>query len=329
MKYVEIIAKEGSSDSVLKIAQNEKAQDFRFGVSEEDGMQQMRMLVSDDKLQEVLDALQNLLDSQPASRIVVLPVDVSLPKPDEEERKEEDAATEAREALYEGVQKGVQLDVNFFVLVALSSLVAAIGLITNNVAVVIGAMVIAPLLAPNLALSLGTAMGDLTLIRKAVQNLVVGILLAVAVAAGLGMFWSFDLTNHELILRTTVGLDSAILALASGAAAALSLTTGLSSVLVGVMVAVALLPPAAALGLTLGAGNFSLATGAGLLLLVNVVCVNLASKIVFDIKGIRPFDLQEKEKLKRAKIVYIVGWLVTLLLLIGLIYVRRSLTDLP
>ncbi len=328
MKYVEIIAKEGSSDSVLKIAQNEEAQDFRLGLSEEDGMQQMRMLVGDDKLQQVLDALQNLLDSQPASRIVVLPVEVSLPKPDEEERKEEDAATEAREALYEGVEKGVQLDVNFVVLVALSSLVAAIGLITNNVAVVIGAMVIAPLLAPNLALSLGTAMGDLTLIRKSVQNLVIGILLAVAVPAALGMFWSFDLTNHELILRTTVGLDSAILALASGAAAALSLTTGLSSVLVGVMVAVALLPPAAALGLMLGAGNFSLATGAGLLLLVNVVCVNLASKIVFDIKGIRPFGMQEKEKLKHAKIVYIVGWLVTLLLLIALIYVRRSLTDL-
>lgn len=326
MKYVEIIAEVSSSDSIRAIAKNEKAQDFRLGVSEEDGMQKMRMLVSDDKLQLVLDDLQNLLEGQPTSHIVVLPVDLSLPKPDEDERKEEDSATEAREALYEGVQKGVQLDINFVVLVMLSSLVAAIGLITNNVAVVIGAMVIAPLLGPNLALSLGTAMGDLSLIRKSVQTLVVGILLAVAVSAGLGIFWSFDLTNHELILRTTVGLDSAILALASGAAAALSLTTGLSSVLVGVMVAVALLPPAAALGLMLGAGNLGLATGAGLLLAVNVVCVNLASKIVFDIKGIRPFRWQEKVKVKRAKVVYIVGWLVILLLLIALIYVRRSLT---
>ncbi|MGM0541734.1 MAG: TIGR00341 family protein [Pseudomonadota bacterium] len=326
MKYVEIIAEVGSADSVLEIAQNEGVQDFRFGVSEEDGMQPMRMLVSDDKLQLVLDALQNLLDAQQASHIVVLPVELSLPKPDKDERKEEHAATEAREALYEGVEKGVQLDVNFVVLVILSSLVAAIGLITNNVAVVIGAMVIAPLLGPNLALSLGTAMGDLSLIRKSVQTLVAGILLAIAVPAGLGVFWSFDLTNHELILRTTVGLDSVTLALASGAAAALSLTTGLSSVLVGVMVAVALLPPAAALGLMLGSGNIGLATGAGLLLVVNVVCVNLASKIVFDIKRIHPFRWQEKEKAKRAKVVYIVGWLVILLLLIALIYVRRSLT---
>lgn len=329
MRYVEIIADAGSSGTVLAIAENAKVQDFRLGVVGEDGMQQMRMLVSDDKLQLVLDTLQNVLGAQPTARIVVLAVEMSLPKPDEEKRKQEDSATAAREALYEGVEKDVRLDFNFVVLVILSSLVAAIGLITNNVAVVIGAMVIAPLLGPNLALSLGTALGDLSLIRKSVQTLVAGTLLAVAVSAGLGMFWPSDMTSHELISRTEVGLDSAALALASGAAAALSLTTGLSSVLVGVMVAVALLPPAAALGLMLGYGNTGLAIGAGLLLAVNVVCVNLASKIVFDIKGIRPRSWLEKEKAKRARVVYVLGWLVTLLMLIVVIYVRRWLTAQP
>lgn len=325
MKYIEIIANADSSDAVLAIAKKEKAEDFRLGLVEEDGVHKMRMLVSDDKLQQVLDALQNLLNGQPSSHIIVLPVEMSLPKQDEEERKQEHAATEAREALYEGVEKGVQLDLNFIMLVVLSSVVAAIGLITDNVAVVIGAMVIAPLLGPNLALSLGTALGDLSLIRKSVQTLVVGILLAIAVPAALGIFWSFDVTNHELMLRTSVGIDSATLALASGAAAALSLTTGLSSVLVGVMVAVALLPPAAALGLMMGSGNTGLATGAGLLLVINVVCINLASKIVFDIKGIRPHGWRDEKKAAREKIVYILGWLVILLLLIALIYVRRSL----
>jgi uncharacterized hydrophobic protein (TIGR00341 family) len=329
MRYVEIIADAGSSGTVLAIAEKAKVQDFRLGVVGEDGMQQMRMLVSDDKLQLVLDTLQNVLGAQPTARIVVLAVEMSLPKPDEEKRKQEDSATAAREALYEGVEKDVRLDFNFVVLVILSSLVAAIGLITNNVAVVIGAMVIAPLLGPNLALSLGTALGDLSLIRKSVQTLVAGTLLAVAVSAGLGMFWPSDMTSHELISRTEVGLDSAALALASGAAAALSLTTGLSSVLVGVMVAVALLPPAAALGLMLGYGNTGLAIGAGLLLAVNVVCVNLASKIVFDIKGIRPRSWLEKEKAKRARVVYVLGWLVTLSMLIVVIYVRRWLTSQP
>lgn len=325
MKYIEIIVDADNSDTVLKIAKEEKVQDFRLGAIEKDGKQQIRMLVSDDKLQLVLDALQNLLVSKPTTYIIVLPVDLTLPEPEEEERKEEDAATKAREALYEEVEKGVRLDVNFIVLVILSSLVATIGLITNNVAVIIGAMVIAPLLGPNLALSLGTAIGDLSLIRKSVQTLVSGLLLAVTVPTVLGMFWSFDITNQEVVLRTVVGIDSVALALASGAAAALSLTTGLSSVLVGVMVAVALLPPVAALGLMLGSGNMALATGAGLLLVVNIVCINLASKIVFDIKGIRPLGWREEKKAKRAKIVYILGWLVTLILLIGLIYLRRSL----
>jgi uncharacterized membrane protein len=73
----------------------------------------------------------------------------------------------------------------------------------------------------------------------------------------------------------------------------------------------------------LGYGNIDLATGSALLLIVNIVCVNLASKIVFDIKGIRPRGWVEKEKAKRAKVVYVLAWLVTLLLLIALIYVRR------
>ncbi|MDD3620380.1 MAG: DUF389 domain-containing protein, partial [Desulfobulbaceae bacterium] len=112
---------------------------------------------------------------------------------------------------------------------------------------------------------------------------------------------------------------------ASGAAAALSLTTGLSSVLVGVMVAVALLPPAAALGLMLGQGRIDLAVGAGLLLGINIVCINLASKIVFFLKDIRPRTWLEKEKAKRAMVVYTAVWLVTLLLLILAIYARRAM----
>lgn len=325
MKYVEVVADAGSSATVQAVAEKAKAADFRFGPVGEDGMRQMRMLVSDDHLQVALDTLQNTLGAQPTARIAVLAVEASLPKPAEDKRKQEDQATAARESLYEEVEKNAQLDTGFLVLVVLSTVVAAIGLMENNVAVVIGAMVIAPLLGPNLALSLGTALGDITLMRKSAQTLFAGILLAVALSAGLGLLWPAGATSHELMLRTEAGLDSVALALASGAAAALSLTTGLSSVLVGVMVAVALLPPTATLGLMLGQGQTGLAVGAGLLLAINIVCVNLASKIVFFIKGIRPRTWVEKEKAKRAMVVYIAGWLVTLFFLILAVYARRSM----
>jgi len=324
MKYVEIIAEEGSSDTIVAIADKAKARDIRLGMVGDDGMRQTRILVSDAQLQTTLDTLQHILGAQPTSQIVVLPVETALPK-SEEDKQIKSAATAARESLYDEVEKSAHLDTNYLVLVILSTLVAAIALIENNVAVVIGAMVIAPLLGPNLALSLGTALGDTDLMLKAARTLLVGILLAIALSALIGYFWQFTEMSHELMSRTIVGIDSVVLALASGAAAALSLTTRLSSVLVGVMVAVALLPPATTLGIMLGKGNIDSALDAGLLLAVNIVSVNLASKIVFYIKGISPRTWFEKEKARKAMRIYLLVWFVSLVVLVIFIYTRTTL----
>ncbi len=324
MKYVEIVADAGSADTISAIAEKIEAADLRIGETGKDGMRTIRLLVADSKIQSALDSLQKILGAQPSAWLVVLPVEIALPKPSDAERKEENAAIEAREALYNEVEKNAHLDLNFAVLVVLSTIVAAIGLIENNVAVVIGAMVIAPLLGPNLAFGLGTALGDVSLMRKSALTTAVGLALAVALSVMVGIFWPFDFSSPELAARSRVGLDSVALALASGAAAALSMTTGLSSVLVGVMVAVALLPPAVTLGIMLGIGDINLAYGAGLLLAINVVCVNLAIKVVFFIKGIRPRSWWEKKKAKRAMVTYILVWIVTLIILMAVIYGRQA-----
>ncbi len=321
MKYVEVIADAHSAETVAAIALKAKAQDFRLSVVGQDGMQQMRMLVDDDKLQLALDTLQNVLGAQPTARIIVLSVEACLPNIPKKEHEEETAAT-ARESLYQEVEKGSRLDSNYVLLVMLATVVAAIGLIENNVAVVIGAMVIAPLLGPNLALSLATALGDVRLMLKSIKTLIFGIVIAITIAVIIGWLWSGELNSHELMSRTHANIDSIALALASGAAATLSLTTGLSGVLVGVMVAVALLPPAVTFGIMLGAGNIQLANEAGLLLLINIVCVNLASKLVFFFKGVRPRTWLEKEKAKQAIILFSVGWLLTLAVLVFFIFVR-------
>lgn len=324
MKYIEIIADAGNTDTIAAICEKAEITDYRPGTIDENNLQQSRILTSDEKLQTILDTLQNVLGTQQNTRIVVLPVETSLPRKEEEKSKQEKSAIATREALYEEAKKNTRLDLNFMVLVFLSTVVAAIGLIENNVAIVIGAMVIAPLLGPNLALSLGTALGDVSLVRKSILTLLSGIALAVILAAAIGSFWPSPLDSPELMARTVAGLDSAVLALASGAAAALSITTGLSSVLVGVMVAVALLPPAATLGIMLGQMKYGLAIDAGLLLAINIVCVNLASKIVFFTKGIRPRTSPEKAKASRAMVVYIMGWIIALVILLLVIYADPS-----
>ncbi|MGD8910917.1 MAG: TIGR00341 family protein [Chromatiales bacterium] len=324
MKLIEVIAQSGSSATVSKIAEIYKARDFRLGWEGEDGRLAMRMLVADEKVQPALDALQTVLGAHASARIIVLPVDATLPSGKSDQEKAEDKASTTREAMYALVDKNARLDVNFVVLVMLSTVVAAIGLVEDNVAVVIGAMVIAPLLGPNLAFGLGTALGDVQLMQKSLKSLLAGIAIAIALSFTIGLFWPFA-DSSELLARTNVGMDSLALALASGAAAALSLTTGLPSVLVGVMVAVALLPPAATVGLTLGHGQAEYALGAALLLAANIVCINLAAKLVFLIKGIQPRTWAEKTKAKRAMIIYIIVWVVTLLLLTAAILARSQL----
>ncbi|MDY0040458.1 MAG: TIGR00341 family protein [Desulforhabdus sp.] len=325
MKRVEVVADVGSSKVVAKIAEKFKALDFHAYHTEDD-RQVMQLLVTDDYLQEVLDTLQSILGAQPYARIVVTSVDAVLPKPPpRSEKKKPSSAIETREALYESVEKNVRLNLNYVLLVILSTVVAAIGLMNDDVAVVIGAMVIAPLLSPNLALGLATALGDVHLIRKSLLTNFAGIGLAIFLSVAVGVILPFDLSSDELISRTSVGLEGVILALASGAAAALSLTTGLSSVLVGVMVAVALLPPAVTMGLMIGVRKVDLAMGAALLLAVNLVCVNLAAKLVFFFEGIRPRRFSERAKARRTITVYILVWLLTLSILLAAIYFRKVL----
>lgn len=325
MKYIEIIANASSAKTLTAIAGKVRAKDVRMGSTDADGMQTTRFLVSNDRLQDTLDALQNVLGAQAAAKVLVLAVESTWPEADEETRKKEHAASASREHLFAEVSKNTSCNRNYLILVALSTVVATIGLIENNVAVVIGAMVIAPLLAPNLALSLGISLGDPRLMRKATFALLVGVALSGVLATAMGAWWPIESYSDEIMVRTDAGISSATLALASGAAAALSMTTGLSSVLVGVMVAVALLPPVATLGIMLGRGEPDLAMGAGLLLAVNIVCVNLAGNLVFFLKNVRPRSRDKQDRAKWATFICLSGWIFALLLLLAAILFRRTL----
>lgn len=336
MRLLEIIADVGHTDTLKGIADQFEITDYWWGAESEEGRRSFRMLVGDEQRQGVMDALQNVLGPSEDARIVVVPVDTVLPRPDEDEeagRKRRVAAT--REELYTQIEAGTRLDTNYLLLTALSTVVAAIGLIADNVAVVVGAMVIAPLLGPNIALAFGTSLGDGALAWRALKTGLAGLGLAFGLSLSLGLAftlsqgnglaWPVDIPSEEIRARTDVGLDGVALALASGAAAVLSLTTGLSSTLVGVMVAVALLPPTATIGLTLGTGHPALATGAGLLLAVNVVCVILAAKVVFLAKGVRPRTWYERQKARQSTVAYLAFWAALLGVLLAVIYLRHEL----
>ncbi|MGA7801755.1 MAG: TIGR00341 family protein [Gammaproteobacteria bacterium] len=325
MRVIEVVAEAGHLDTLNSIAEQHQVIDHWCGGPGEDGRRAVRMLVSGEQSQAVLDALQSLLAGSENARILLLPVEAALPRPPEDADAEAHRLSTTREELYHQIERGTRLDGTFLLMVLLSTIVAAIGMIENNVAVVVGAMVIAPLLGPNIALAFATSLGDRDLLWEALRTNLAGLALALALAWLIGLFWPLDLHSAELMARTDVGLDSIALALASGAAAVLSLTTGIPTALVGVMVAVALLPPAAAAGLMLGAGQLTHALGAGLLLAVNVVCVNLAAKVVFLLRGVKPRTWLEKRKARQSMVTYILVWVILLVLLVTAIYLRHTL----
>jgi uncharacterized hydrophobic protein (TIGR00341 family) len=319
MRIIEVLADCGHADTVRSIAEQQAVIECWVDRSEEESRCSMRLLVQREKQQVVMDAIQSALSGSEGWRILIKPVEGIYPRT--EELDEKLAGTRAREEIYTNVEAGARLDSNYLLLVVFSTIVATIGLIEDNVAVVIGAMVIAPLLGPNIAFALGTALGDKELILKALRTNFIGMLLAFGLAVLIGLLWPVNIESRELLARTDVGLDGVVLALVSGAAAILSLTTGLSSTLVGVMVAVAILPPTATVGLMLSSGNWHMALGAALLLAVNVVCVNLAAKLVLIIKGVRPRTWYEKEKVRQSTIAYVIFWVIILLMLLGIMQV--------
>ena len=297
MKIIEVISDESYIGSIKNIVEKNDAPDFWVVSSDGEERKVVRILVKPEQRQIILDALQEILATSFSYRIVVIPVEVALPREEAEEETEIISATETtREELYNSIGKNARLNQTYLLLIFLSTVVVAIGLLKDNVAVVIGAMVIAPLLGPNLAMALGTALGDTDLMWKAFKTGLAGMSLALVLSILIGVFWPLNVESQELLARTYVGLDSAVLAMASGAAAVISLTSGIPSILVGVMVAVALLPPAATMGLMLGAGQTDLAYGAAFLLAVNIVAINLSAKLGFLIQGIKPRTWLEKKK---------------------------------
>ena len=310
LRMVEVTVEPGHVDTVRAVGEHWGVIDSDIRPVGEDGRQTIRLLAGRGDRQALLDALQKALSAAQNWRIVISPVDATIPLPEPEEDKSETKpeASETREELYIDISKGAEVTANFLVLVFLSTVVAAIGLGTDTIAVVIGAMVIAPFLGPNLAFAFATALGDRGLMVSAARANLFGFALTLALSAAIGALWPEAAASSEMLARSRVGFDGLALALASGAAAVLSLTTGLSSALVGVMVAVALLPPATAMGIFIGAGEPARALGAGVLLAANVVCVNLAAQVVFLAKGLSPRTWFEKRAARASIITSLVIW---------------------
>lgn len=200
---------------------------------------------------------------------------------------------EVREELIENAQPGR----DYFVLIVLSSIIAALGLLLDSPAVVIGAMLVAPLMSPILGFSLSIVLGEVRLLRTSLESVFKGVIATIIVSILVGLISPLKEMTPEIIARTQPTLLDLFIALASGMAGAYALSRkDVSAALPGVAIAAALAPPLAVVGLGIANGNMQAAGGALLLFVTNIITISLAGMIIFTLLGIHPINLQPEIK---------------------------------
>ena len=188
--------------------------------------------------------------------------------------------------------------------------VASIGLNANSTAVVIGAMLISPLMGPILGIGMSFALNDINTFKKSLMNL--GTMIGLSLFASFLFFYSFPLSedNSELLGRVSPDIRDVLIAFFGGLALMVARTKKgtVASVIFGVAIATALMPPLCTAGYGLAIGNFSYFIGAMYLFMINTIFIALATFLVMKLLGFPMYKYANVAKRKRySTIATIVG----------------------
>ena len=168
-----------------------------------------------------------------------------------------------------------------------SIFVASVGLNANSIPVVIGAMLISPLMGPILGFGMAIAINDIETLKKSTLNFIIMVLLSVFTAFLFFSFFPLREESSELLSRTKPDIRDVLIAFFGGLALIIARTKKgtVSSVIFGVAIATALMPPLCTVGFGLATRNFDYSLGAMYLFLINTLYIILATYLVIKFLG--------------------------------------------
>ncbi len=326
MRLIEAAIPSGRHDEILAALDEQEYDYVTVPESSREEYSELLMLpVETNEVEEVLDILKKY-DVEKDAYVVVTELSTIVseeyeggedPGEDDEGSGDERISRDELKAKAEDLSRSTT---NYVLFTVISAVVATAGLMMDSAAIVVGSMVIAPLIGPTLASSVATVVNDDDLFREGMKSQWLGVAVAIASSIAFAFLVRFTIAPdvdlmmiQQVAERSHPGLLVLAVALGAGVAGALSLTSGMSAALVGVMIAVALIPPAAAVGLGVAYGNRPLAIGAGVLVFLNVLCINLAALVTLWAKGYRPEHWYE-ERIAKQITVQRVGALTLLVL---------------
>ena len=324
MRLVQIAVPTGYLEAVKKVLSDN---DIQYVLSEETSGRDIAAVVSFPLPAGAVEPILNELKEAGIDQedyTVVLEASTVISRPFEVLKEQwEEAEADSRISRAELKTRANDLlptRLTFFTMTAVSAIVATAGVLMDSAAVVVGSMVIAPLVGPALSASVGTVIDDHDLRRTGIRWQLLGVILAVVSATVFALILRYaNLVPPGIAITDISQVDERLtpdflalaIAIGAGVAGALSLSTGVSAALVGVMIAVALIPPAAVIGIGIAWGMPMVVLGSSILLILNVLAINLAALGVFWNLGYRPsswfrVDVVKSQLIKRVAFLVIV-----------------------
>jgi len=215
--------------------------------------------------------------------------------------------------------EGAEITFGYVLMILAAALLATAGLLLNSPAAIIGAMCVAPFLGPSRAVCIGGLFRNRKVFAGGLIKQIVGLLVVGTVTAYVITVLLRDTTpgleiTHEILLRamptTRDVVLTVLIAVGAGAAASLSLTADprivakpwgqIIDTMIGVEIAISLLPPAAVIGIGFAFGRPEISRNAFLLLVVNVIGLDfLGSTLMLAIRGVRPRHLALEKTIRK------------------------------
>ncbi|MFW5976842.1 MAG: TIGR00341 family protein [Bacillota bacterium] len=279
----------------------------------------------------LLDNLTTAFDFEEdeARSLVIFTPDTVIPRNKKKEEKE--TFTSTRESLITYAHENSQLNLEFITLIIVSAIIATLGLLLDNVAIIVGSMVIAPMLGPILGITVGIVLGEADLIKQGVSSEIIGTVVAIMVGFIIGIIIpEIEITN-SLEIRTLPTLADLLIALSAGAASAYSLMKGKLTSLVGVMVAASLIPVTGTIGIGISLGRQDMIVGALLLLIGNFLGLILANTLVLYLEGLRPqiWYKHKAKKIVKKSVIFIVISVILLSIPLGILTIYQFYLEKP
>jgi len=256
-------------------------QGFSYKLEEFNDLGIITITLENNQTAAILEQLKVLGVGNIFGKIILRPIQLeisSLSKPSAEKSR-----SISVDEMISNIKDLALLSPSYVILVIIAGILAAFGLVYDNVIVVIASMIIAPLLGPLALAVLGTLIPKNIYSKKAILTEFVGIILVIFIGILVGLIFKVSPNDlpTQISIRTQPGIGDIAFAIGSGLAAGVFIIRGENTNIIGVAVAASLCPPAANVGVLLANGLFKEALGSFVLLILNVMAIYFSCALIF------------------------------------------------